>query len=113
MLGTELPCGPPLAGGAPVLCCPPLAGADVAVGAGPLPVCVGPAGGVGEGGKPAVGVGVRGAGVREGVGVGEDCARQLQETATEFAGPVKVIVPLAGQVMVGGTVMLTETRPLA
>jgi hypothetical protein len=52
------------------------------------------------------GVGVTGAWVGDGAGVG--VARQPQETRTEFTGPVKVIVSLAGQVMVEGTAMVTE-----
>jgi hypothetical protein len=37
---------------------------------------------------------------------------QLQETLTEFIGPLKVIVSVAGQVMLEGIVMFTETCPL-
>lgn len=51
-------------------------------------------------------------GVRASVGVGGGVAMQLQETVTEFSGPVKVIVSLAGQVMLEGIVMVTETCPL-
>jgi len=77
-------------------------------------VCVGPAEGVGDGGGAVVGVGVgvTGVGVRDGVGIGVGVAVQLQETLTEFIGPVKVIVSLAGQGMVEGIAMVTETRPL-
>jgi len=46
------------------------------------------------------------------VGVGGGVAMQLQETLTEFIGPLKVIVSLAGQVMLEGIVMVTETCPL-
>ena len=59
-----------------------------------------------------VGAGVTGVGVRDGVGVGVGVTVQLQEMLTEFTGPLKVIVSLAGQVMVVGIVMLTETCPL-
>ena len=77
-----------------------------------MSVCVGLAEGVGDGVGVVVGVGVgaTGVGVRDGVGVG--VAVQLQETLTEFMGPVKVIVSLAGQVMLEGIVMVTETCPL-
>lgn len=115
MLGTELPCEPLLLGGLPLSCCPPPLGTGVAV-------CVGLAEGAGDGvaavvgvgdGVAAVvgvGVGVTGEGVGDGVGVG--VAVQLQETWTEFAGPVKVIVSFAGQLMLEGIVMVTETCPL-
>jgi hypothetical protein len=106
MLETELPCELPLRGGLPFFCCPPPFGTDVAVGVGPVSVCVGPAEGDGEGVGAVVDVGV---GVR-GVGVG--VAWQLQETLTEFIGPVKVIESFAGQVMLEGIVMVTATRPL-
>lgn len=59
-----------------------------------------------------VGVGVAGEGVRDGVGVGVGVARQLQETLTEFIGPLKVMVSLAGQEMLAGSVMATDTCPL-
>jgi hypothetical protein len=62
--------------------------------------------GVGDGVEAVVGVGVGVTGVGEGVTV------QLQETLTEFIGPVKVIVSFAGQVMLEGIVMFTETCPL-
>ncbi len=75
-----------------------------------MSVCVGLAEGVGDGVAVGVGVGVTGVGVRDGVGVGG--AEQLQETLTEFIGPVKVIVSFAGQVMLEGIVMFTETCPL-
>ena len=48
-----------------------------------------------------VGVSVTGGGVGATV--------QLQETLTELIGPVKVIVSLAGQVILEGIVMVTET----
>ncbi len=98
MLGTELPCELLLPGGLPLLCCPPPLGTDVVVG-------VGLAEGVGDGGGAVVGVRAR-------VGVGGGVAMQLQETLTEFRGPLKVIVSLAGQVMLEGTVMVTGTCPL-
>ena len=69
-------------------------------------VCVGLAESVGEGVRVVVGVGV---GV---TGVGVGVAAQLQEALTEFRGPLKVIVSFAGQVMVEGIVMVTETCPL-
>lgn len=105
MLGTELPCEPLLLGGLPLSCCPPPLGTGVAV-------CVGLAEGAGDGvaAVVGVGVGVTGAGVGDGVGVG--VAVQLQETWTEFAGPVKVIVSFAGQGTLEGIVMVTETCPL-
>src|SRR5712691_8137504 len=106
MLGTELPCEPLLVGGFPLFCCPPPLGTDVAVGVRLVSVCVGLAEGVGDGVGAVVGVGVGVTGVGEGVTV------QLQETLTEFIGPVKVIVSFAGQVMVEGIVMVTETCPL-
>ena len=106
MLGTELPCEPLLEGGLPFLCCPPPLGTDVAAGVRLVPVGVGLAEGVGDGVGAVVGVGV---GV---TGVGVGVAMQLQETLTEFRGPVKVIVSFAGQVMVEGIVMFTETCPL-
>ncbi len=105
MLGTELPCEPRLPGGLPSLCCPPPLGTDVVVGVRLLSVGVGLAEGVGDGGGAVVGV-------RASVGVGGGVAMQLQETVTEFSGPVKVIVSLAGQVMLEGIVMVTETCPL-
>ncbi len=67
------------------------------------------------GGGLAAGVGDgrgAGVGVRAGVGVGVGVAMQLQETLTELRGPLKVIVSLAGQVMVEGIVMVTDTCPL-
>lgn len=106
MLGTELPCEPLLGGGLLFCCCPPPRGTDVAVGVRLVSVCVGLAESVGDGGGVVVGVGVGVAGVGVGVAV------QLQETLTEFIGPVKVIVSFAGQVMVEGIVMVTETCPL-
>ncbi len=107
-LGTELPCEPLLVGGLPLLCGPPPLGTDGAVGVRLLSICVGLAEGVGDGVGAVVGVGV-GVGVTGG-GVGVTV--QLQETLTEFMGPVKVIVSLAGQVMVEGSVMVTEPCPL-
>jgi hypothetical protein len=106
MLGTELPCEPLLPGGLPLSCCPPLLGTDVAVGVRLVSVCVGLAEGVGEGVGAVVGVG----GGVTGVGVG--VAVQLQETWTEFRGPVKVIVSCAGQEMLEGIVMVTDPCPL-
>lgn len=98
-LGTELPCELLLPGGLSLVCCPPPLGTDVVVGVRLLSVGVGLAEGVGDG-EGAV------------VGVGGGVAMQLQETLTEFIGPLKVIVSLAGQVMVEGIVMVTETCPL-
>ena len=114
MLGTELPCELLLVGGLPLFCCPPPLGTDVAVGVRLMSVCVGVAEGVGDGVGAVVGVGlgVTGVGVRDGVGVGVGVAVQFQETLTEFVGPVKVIVSFAGQGMVEGIVMFTETCPL-
>jgi hypothetical protein len=106
MLGTELPCEPLLPGGLPLVSCPPPLGPDVAVGVRLLSVGVGLAKGVGEGVGAVVGVGVGVTGVGVGVTV------QLQETLTEFRGPLKVIVSVAGQVMLEGIVMVTETCPL-
>jgi len=106
MLGTELPCEPLLGGELPLVCCPPPLGIDVAVGVRLLSVGVGLAEGVGDGVGAVVGVGV---GV---TGVGVGVAIQLQETSTEFIGPLKVIESFAGQVMLEGIVMFTETRPL-
>ena len=106
MLGTELPCEPLLGGGLPLCCCPPPLGTDVAVGVRLVPVCVGLAEGVGDGVGAVVGVGVGVTGVGVGVTV------QLQETLTAFIGPVKVIVSFAGQVMLEGIVIFTETCPL-
>jgi hypothetical protein len=108
MLGTELPCEPLLLGGLPLSCCPPPLGTGVEVGVRLVSVCVGPAEGVGDGGGAVVGVGVG----LTGVGVDVGVAMQLQETLTEFIGPVKVIESLAGQVMLEGNVMVTETCPL-
>ena len=101
MLGTELSCEPLLPGGLPLVSCPPPSGNDVAVGVRLLSVGVGLAEGVGDGEGAVVGV-----------GVGGGVAMQLQETLTEFIGPLKVIVSLAGQVMLEGIVMVTETCPL-
>jgi len=114
MLGTELPCGPLLEGGLLLFCCPPPLGTGVAVGVRLVPVCVELAMGAGDGRGAVlgVGVGVTGVGVRDGVGVGVGVAVQLQETLTEFIGPVKVIVSFAGQGVVEGIAMFTETRPL-
>ena len=114
MLGTELPCELLLVGGLPLFCCPLPLGTDVAVGVRLVSVCVELAEGVGDrvGAVVGVGVGVTGVGVRESVGVGVGVAVQLQETLTEFVGPVKVIVSCAGQGMVEGIVMFTETCPL-
>lgn len=106
MLGTELPCEPLLVGGLPFCCCPPPLGTDVAVGVRLVSVCVGLAEGVGDGAGAVVGVGVGVTGVGVGVTV------QLQETLTAFIGPVKVIASFAGQVMLEGIVMFTETCPL-
>jgi hypothetical protein len=77
-------------------------------------VCFELAEGVGDGVGAVVGVGVglTGVGVRERVGVGVGVAVQLQETLTEFVGPVKVIVSFAGQGMGEGIVMFTATCPL-
>ena len=110
----------------PSVCCT-LLGTDVAVGVGPglSLVGVGLAEAVSDGvgavvgfdvGAGVAGGGVRGGvavvvGVRDGVSVGVGVARHLQETLTEFVGPLKVIVSLAGHVTVEGTVMLTKTRP--
>ncbi len=118
MLGTELPCEPLLPGGLPLSCCPPPLGTGVAVGVRLVPVCVGLAEGVGDGVRAVVGIGVgvtvtvTGVGVGDGVGVGVGVAVQLQETLTEFTGPVKVIVSFAGQETLEGIVMMTETCPL-
>ena len=114
MLGTELPCEPLLVGGLPFVGCPPPLGPDVAVGVRLVSVCVELAEGVGDGAGAVVGVGVglTGVGVRERVGVGVGVAVQLQETLTEFVGPVKVIVSFAGQGMGEGIVMFTATCPL-
>lgn len=92
--------------------CPPLPVTDVAVGVRLVLVCVGLAASVGDGTGAVVGidVGVVG-GVGGGVGEGVGVAAQLQETLTEFIGPVKVIVSLAGQEMLEGTVMFTEACP--
>ncbi len=117
MLGTELPCELLLLGGLPLSCCPPPLGTGVAVwvvlaeGAGDGVVAVV---GVGDGvvAVVGVGVGVTAVGVGDGVGVGVGVAAQLQETWTEFAGPVKVIVSFAGQGTLEGIVMVTETCPL-
>src|SRR5258708_9650695 len=106
MLGTELPCERLLGGGLPLCCCPPPLGTDVAVGVRLVSVCVGLEEGVGDGVGAVVGVGV---GV---TGVGGDIAVQLQETWTEFRGPVKVIVSFAGQEMLEGIVMVTDPCPL-
>lgn len=115
MLGTELPCEPLPVGGLPLSCCPPL-GTDEGVGVRLLPFCVGLAEGAGDGVMAVVGVGVgvivTGVGVGDGVAVGVGVAMQLQETWTEFAGPVKVIVSFAGQGTLEGIVMITETCPL-
>src|SRR6266436_9729231 len=94
MLGTELPCELLLVGGLPLFCCPPPLGTDVAVGVRLVSVCVGLAEGVGDGVGAVVGVGVGVTGVGVGVTV------QLQETLTEFRGPLEVIGSLAGQGMV-------------
>jgi len=112
MLGTELPCELLLVGGLPLFCCPPPLGTDVAVGVRLVSVCLELAEGVGDGVGTVVGVGVgvTGVGVRDSVGVGVGV--QLQETLTEFVGPVKVIVSFAGQGMVEGIVMFTATCPL-
>ena len=106
MLGTELPCVSLLVGGLPLFCCPPPLDTDEAVGVRLVAVCVGMTEGVGDGVGVVVGVGV---GVDVGVGVtGVGVTLQLQETSTEFIGPVKVIVSFAGQVMLEGIVMFTE-----
>ncbi len=78
------------------------------------PVCVGLAEDAGDGvvAVVGVGVGVTGVGVGDGIGVGVGVAVQLQETWTEFTGPVKVIVSFAGQWMLEGIVMVTETCSL-
>ena len=68
--------------------------------------------GDGVGAVVGVGTGVTGGGVRDGVGVGVGVTVQLQETLTEFTGPLKVMVSLAGQGMLEGIVMVTETCPL-
>jgi hypothetical protein len=114
MLGTELPCELLLVGGLPLFCCPPPLGTDVAVGVRLVSVCFELAEGVGDGVGAVVGVsvGLTGVGVRERVGVGVGVAVQLQETLTEFVGPVKVIVSFAGQGMGEGIVMFTATCPL-
>src|SRR5215471_1151845 len=113
MLGTELPCEL-LPGGLLLSCCPPPLDTDVGVGVRPAPVCVGLAEGARDGVEAVVGVGVgvTGVAVGDGVGVGVGLAVQLQETLTVFIGPVKVILSLTGQGMVGGIVMFTETCPL-
>jgi hypothetical protein len=105
-LGIELPCEPLLVGGLPLFGGPPPFWTGGAGGVRLLLVCVGLAEdlGAGVGAVSGVGVGVTGGGV--GVTV------QLQETLTEFMGPVKVIVSFAGQVMVEGIVMVTEACPL-
>ncbi len=105
MLRTELPCEPLLPGGLSLSCCPPPLGTDVVVGVRLLSIGVGLAEGVGDGAGAVVGVRAR-------VGVGGGVAVQLQETLTAFRGPLKVIVSLAGQGMVEGIVMVTETCPL-
>lgn len=64
--------------------------------------------GVGDGVGVVVGVGV-GVGV---TGVAVGVTLQLQEMLTEFTGPAKVIVSFAGQVMLEGMVMSTESFPL-
>jgi hypothetical protein len=104
-LGSELPCEPLLPGGLPFSWCTPPLSTDVVVGVRLLSVGGGLAAGVGDGAGAGVGVGAR-------VGVGVGVAVQLQETLTEFRGPLKVIVSWAGQVMVEGIVMVTETCPL-
>jgi hypothetical protein len=110
MLGTVLPCEPLLPGGLPLSCCPPLLGTGVGVLVRLVLVCVGMAEGAGDGVGAVVGVGV---GVTvTGVGVGVGVAMQLQETLTEFVGPVNVIVSFAGQRMLEGIATVTETRPL-
>ena len=107
MLGTELPCEPPLPGGLPFLCGPPLLDTGVALGVRLPSVGAGLAAVVGDGRGAALGVGI---GDGADIGVGVDA--QLQETLTEFTGPLKVIVPFAGQAMLEGTVMATEMCPL-
>ena len=69
-------------------------------------VCVGIAEGVGDGVGTVVSVDVGVAGVSVGVTL------QLQEIVTEFIGPVKMMVSSAGQVMLEGIVMFTDTFPL-
>lgn len=104
MLGIELSGEPPPVmplGGLPLLSWPPPFATGVIVDVGLVPVCVELAEGVGERVSAVVGVGV---GV---VGVG--VAVQLHETLTEFAGPLKMIAPFAGQVMLAGMVMFTVT----
>ena len=122
MLGTELLCEPLLLGGLPLSCCPLPLGTGVEVGVRLLPICVGLAEGAGDGVAAVVGVGdgvvavvgdgvgVTGVGVGDGVGVG--VAVHFQETWTEFAGPVKVIVSFAGQGTLEGIVIVTETCAL-
>ena len=94
--------------------CPPLPVTDdVAVDVRLVLVCVGLAASVGDGTGAVVGIDVGvvggvGDGVGESVGVGVGVAAQLQEALTEFIGPVKVIVSLAGQEMLEGTAMFTE-----
>jgi hypothetical protein len=109
MLGTELPCEPLLVGGLPLFGGPPPFWIGGAVGVRLLLVCVGLAEDLGAGVEAVVGVG---AGVGAVLGVGVGVTVQLQETLTEFMGPVKVIVSFAGQVMVEGIVMVTEACPL-
>src|SRR5262245_60559845 len=111
MLGTELPCEL-LPGGLPLSCCPPPLDTDVEVGVRPAPVCVGLAEGARDGVGAVVGVGGGVAGVAVGGGVGVGLGVQLPEALSVFIGPVKVILSLAGQGMVGGIVMFTETCPL-
>jgi hypothetical protein len=117
MLSAELPAEfPSLLGGLPLFCCP----------VPPPDETVGVAVGVTEGVRPIVGVGERvgegvgdgegvvdgegvgdGKGVGDGVGVG--VALQLQDTLTLLFCPLKVIVALAGQVVLDGIVMTTFT----
>ena len=77
-----------------------------------VPVCVGLSKGVGDRVGTVVGVGVTGVGVGDNAGVGVGVTMQLQETLTEFTGPVNVIVSFAGQRMLEGMATVTETRPL-
>lgn len=106
ILGTELPCESLLIGGLPLFCCPLPIGTDVTVGVRLAMVCVGIAEGVGDGVGTVVSVDVGVAGVSVGVTL------QLQEIVTEFIGPVKMMVSSAGQVMLEGIVMFTDTFPL-
>ncbi len=119
MLSAELPAPPSFpAGGLPLCCClvPPtdetvavavgeVEGTGLAVGVAVLSEAVGD----GVGGDVGVG---DGEGVGDGVGVG--VALHFQDTLTLFArAELKVIVALAGQVVLAGIVMVTFFWPWA